>query len=69
MRYGGTVALIEDDFFELRRIGNLSQSFSHKWENVNPHRTALACMHLLCSVLYDLISNAIQKCCVWHSPI
>ena len=26
-------------------------------------------MHLLWSVLYDLISNAIQKCCVCHSPI
>jgi len=41
MRYGRTVAQLEDDLIELRRIGNRSQSISHELENVNPDRTLL----------------------------
>ena len=56
MRYGGTVAQMEDDFFEVRRIGGLSQSFSHKWENVNPDRDAL----LVCPSLFSSLFSDFQ---------
>ena len=53
---------MEDDFFEVRRIGGLSQSFSHKWENVNPDRDALlVCPSLFSSLFSDfpmLFKNA-----------